>query len=295
MARRNQELSLSEFNRMHRLFHQHRAVSKSQLEKAEQTLNTAKDSVAQLSRAVQLFPYDIKQAQSELSEALAKLESAREDINRCKVFAPFDCRVESASIEVGQYVTAGQEVATLADESILEVDIAVDSRDVRQWLQFEDNKTTWFSGLKRVDCRIYWTEGDDRSFWRGSLHRAVRFNPKLRTLILAVRIDTNKSVSADRQWLPIVEGMFCRVEIPGRIMRNVIRLPSFAVSNEKTVYLAIGNCLKTRPVEVIRIQGDDAFVGSGLKPGDRVIVDRLVNPLENTLLTVIPNKKGVIQ
>ena len=44
--------------------------------------------------------------------------------------------------------------------------------------------------------------------------------------------------------------------------------------------------LKTIPVEIARSQGDEAFISEGLKPGDRVITTRVIDPMENTKLTI---------
>jgi hypothetical protein len=91
--------------------------------------------------------------------------------------------------------------------------------------------------------------------------------------------------------------MFCSVEIPGRAMKDVYRLPSWAVSYENTVYAAVedssgeeneaaGYRLKTVPVEVVREEGDHKYVSTGLKSGDLVVITRLMNPLEGTLLKI---------
>jgi multidrug efflux pump subunit AcrA (membrane-fusion protein) len=60
----------------------------------------------------------------------------------------------------------------------------------------------------------------------------------------------------------------------------------------KHVNISDENHLKTVPVEVVRIQGDYIFVGSGLNSGNQVIVSRLINPLENKLITIIPFGKA---
>ena len=73
---------------------------------------------------------------------------------------------------------------------------------------------------------------------------------------------------------------------PGKIMPGVVALPRWAVSFENTVYVARGNRLKTVPVRVARIQGEEAFIAEGLQEGEQVIVTRLVDPLENALLTI---------
>jgi hypothetical protein len=87
--------------------------------------------------------------------------------------------------------------------------------------------------------------------------------------------------------------MFCAVEIPGRTMRQVFRLPRQAVSFENKVYLANAeDRLKTVDVTVERIEGEFAFVGQGLNPGDVVITTRLIDPLENVLLDIAGDKSA---
>jgi hypothetical protein len=56
------------------------------------------------------------------------------------------------------------------------------------------------------------------------------------------------------------------------------------VSFENTVHVSVDSHLKTVPVEVERVQGEEAFVSGGLAPGDVVVVTRLIDPLENSLL-----------
>ena len=48
--------------------------------------------------------------------------------------------------------------------------------------------------------------------------------------------------------------------------------------------------MKTVQVTVAKISGDVAFITGGLSNGDRVIITRLVDPLENTLLEPLPEK-----
>ncbi len=75
-------------------------------------------------------------------------------------------------------------------------------------------------------------------------------------------------------------------------MENVYRLPRWAVSFSNTVYTVQNNRLKTVPVTVVRSQGEQTFVATGLTPGDRVITTRLVDPLENSLLEIVDKKQG---
>ena len=86
--------------------------------------------------------------------------------------------------------------------------------------------------------------------------------------------------------IPLVDGMFCRVTIPGMTFDQVVVLPRHAVSFENTVYVSKDNRLQTRPVKVGRLEQEQAVVIEGLSPGEIVVTTRLEQPLEKTLLSV---------
>ncbi len=287
---RTRDLAGAEFKRIQTLFESDHVGTRSGVERAEQAFNAAKDHADQMAQAVALYPIRIKEAQSSQAAARAGLSLARANLARCRATAPFTGRIKTVRIEKGQFVPAGQPVLTLADDSVLEIRIPLDSRDARRWLDFDETPTTsqtaWFSRLKPRVCTVYWTEDKKGHQWQGRLDRIVQFDSTARTLTVAVQVDARAAVSAAGGGLPLVAGMFCEVRIPGRSLENVFQLPRPAVSFENTVYLAVDDHLRTRPVQVARIDGDTVYVSGGLKSGDRVITTRLVDPLENTLLQI---------
>ncbi len=296
IAKRNLELSLIGYQRTRSLYAEHQVSTKSELDKAESDLNAAKEQLYQLAEAIQTYPHVLLQAECEVAEATAKLEVVLQDLAKCEIRSPITGRVKEASVEAGKYVEAGQTLATLADDSMLEMEVALDGRDVRQWLRFEEQstprKSVWFHGLSKVACKVRWVE-DTQGYWSGRLHRAVRYNPTTLTLTLAVRIDTANEAPKGNGSVPLAEGMFCRVEIPGKTLRDVVRLPKLAVTYDQTVHVSYNNRLRTVPVQVLRTRGDFVFIGNGLNNGDHVIISRLVNPFENMKLQLISTNKGV--
>lgn len=288
---RNRDLAKAEHERYKKLYQEHEAVSLTHVEKQEQAYNNAKDLAAQLAKTVALYPLQIEEAQSGLAAAQARLDNARINLARCDVKAPFTGRITLAGLEVGQYVAPGQQVVAMANDSILEIHLPIDSGEARKWLRFKDGRSSgWFTDVEPVSCDIRWTD-DDKALWQGILNRVVEFNPDTRTLTVAVRVENHQAVSLEKPRLPLVGGMFCSVTIPGQVLDGVYRLPRWAVSFKDTVYLAIDNRLKTSSVEVARIQGEEAFVSKGIKEGDQVIITRLVEPLENSLLTIHNSNK----
>jgi RND family efflux transporter MFP subunit len=263
------------------------------VDQAERSYNSALDQADQMEQAVSLYPLQIKEAESSLVSAKARLAVAAANLSRATVKVPFDARIKMVAIETGQFVSAGQHVLTLADDSLLEIQVPLDSRDARKWLRFkapskDSAPTAWFAGLQPVACTIRWTEDKNGSRWTGTLHRIVKFDQQTRTLTVAVRISGEAAGNNGSSTLPLVEGMFCQVDIPGQIMKQVVRLPRQAVSFENKAYLATAeNRLKTVAVTVARIEGEHVYVSQGIDPGDRVIVTRLIDPLENSLLDFV--------
>ena len=282
---RNSELAKSEFERVKKLFEKNNVGTQSSVDMAEQAYNNAFNMAAQLKEAVDIYPIQIKETESGLASAEAALEKAEINLERCTVAAPFNARIKQVSLEKDQYVMPGAGVLTLADDSILEIQVSLDSNDARKWLKFTDveEKTAWLSNPENVKCKIRWTEDADNHSWYGILHRAVKFDQKTRTLTVAVRINAKDAVS-ENDSLPLVEGMFCLVEIPGKNLHDVVEVPRWAVTFDNHIYISVKSRLKTIPVEVARIEGDKAYISSGVNPGDKVIITRLVNPLEESLL-----------
>ncbi|MGD8367657.1 MAG: HlyD family efflux transporter periplasmic adaptor subunit [Desulfobacterales bacterium] len=287
---RSRELARAEFDRLRRLFEDDSVGTRSGVEQAERAFNAADDQAAQLAQAVTLYPIRIQEAKSQRASAMARRSLAQANLARCRVTAPFTGRIKAVNLEKGQFAVAGQPALTLADDSVLEIQIPLDSKDARRWLRFdgavESEGGAWFSGLTPVLCRILWTEDKEGHSWQGRLHRVVQFDQKTRTLTVAVRIEAEAAVKSRPEGLPLVEGMFCAVEIPGQRLPGVFRLPRQAVSFENTVYLAVDGRLKTASVDVVRTQGDYAYVSEGIGEGALVVTTRLVDPLENSLLEI---------
>ncbi len=289
--KRSRLLAEKEFKRLKKLLTESRVGTRSRVDAAEQAMNSAIDRYDQMAQMLALYPIQISEARSGLAAAQAQLEIARIRLERCEVRAPFNGRVKTVTLETGQYITPGPPVVTLADDSVLEIHVPLDSRDARQWLRFKANaslnQTAWFAHLQPVKCKIHWTEDQEGHFWEGRLNRVVQFDNQTRTLTVAVRVRAASALAKDTLNLPLVEGMFCQVEIPGRVLGNVVAVPQWAVSFKNTVFRVVDNQLQTQPVHVVYKAKDLAYIDEGLDEGDIVITTRLSDPLENVRVEII--------
>uniref|UniRef100_UPI004056179A efflux RND transporter periplasmic adaptor subunit n=1 Tax=Candidatus Electrothrix sp. TaxID=2170559 RepID=UPI004056179A len=259
---RDLELARKEYQRVSNLYTQKKVGTQSSVEKGEQSVNAIRNQIIPVKESI----------------AQAKLQ-----LSRCVIRAPFTGRVTELHTEQDEYVTPGRDLLTLTDDSDLEVQVSLDSRDAVKWLRFKprtQEDRSWFALPEATNCTVSWTENDATKA-EGRLDRVVRFDPRTRSLTVAVRLQPETSSA-----FPLVQGMFCRVDIEGRSLDRVFLLPRSAVSFEQTVYVTQENRLRTRKVEVARVEGGTAFITNGLEQGEQVIITRLEKPLENSLISI---------
>ena len=259
--KRDLELARKEFARVSDLYRKKKVGSLSNVENAERSVNGIVNQRILVEQALQL----------------AKLR-----LERCVLRAPFTCRITELNVEQDEYVTPGRKLFTIVDDADLEVEVSLDSRDAANWLRFKPGRDrgAWFGLPEDTGCTVSWTENNEVQ-GTGRLDRVVRFDPQTRTLVVAVRLNPDNTAS-----FPLVQGMFCRVDIDGRPLQDVFVLPRQAVSFEGKVYVVRDHRLHSRMVEVARVQDGKALVTGGLQVGETVITTRLENPLENTLVRV---------
>ena len=270
---RDHELVTKEHQRVSNLYKKNSVGSMAGVEKAEQAMNSVANQLAQVQQAT---------------------VRAKVNLDNCQIKAPFTCRVVEKFVEQDQFVSPGRKVLFLADDSRLELPILIDSLDAKKWLKFAEvsqdkQQAAWFAPLQAVAVQVSWVE-DPAVVVTGHLDRVAKYNAQSRTVALVVQIEKEQAVTD--HGMPLVAGMFCAVDIPGQEMNEVVELPRQAVSFENTVFIVRDNRLHTVAVEVARVQGEKAYIAKGLTTGDMVITTRLINPLEQALVTINSSGPG---
>jgi hypothetical protein len=166
----------------------------------------------------------------------------------------------------------------------------LDAQEARAWLRLARDgappDVAWFGRVEPVDCEIRWVEEPNAPPWTGVADRIARFDPETRTVALVVRVSAAQAWGASDDRPPLVAGMFCEVRIPGRAIESVYVLPQRVLTLDRSIRVARDGRLVTVPVEIVRQEGDLAYVRAELAAGDSVITTRLVNPVDNTPVDV---------
>jgi RND family efflux transporter MFP subunit len=200
-------------------------------------------------------------------EAEAALRQAELELARTELRVPFAGRVREKKADVGQHVARGAPLASV---------FAVDWAELRLPIQSDEFA---FLDLPRapaaVDAgpvvRLSGHYAGRRHTWSGRVVRAEgALDPRTRLVHVVARVEDPYGLVSGLP--PLEVGLFVEAEIEGREVPGVVRLPRGALRGDgEVVVVGPDATLRTRRIEVLRIDGETLFVAGGLAAGDRVV------------------------
>jgi hypothetical protein len=110
-----------------------------------------------------------------------------------------------------------------------------------------------------------------RHSWTGRVVRAEgALDPRTRLVHVVARVEDPYGIASGLP--PLEVGLFVEAEIEGREVPGAMRLPRGALRGDgEVVVVGPDAALRTRRVEVLRIDGETVFVAGGLAAGERVV------------------------
>jgi len=207
-------------------------------------------------------------AQAGFAAAQAEFRKALLHLERTGISAPFDGRVSQESIDIGQYVSPGQVLASLYSTNAAEIVIPLEDANLF-WFHVPGFTPGHGRGAKAmVKARIV---GRDMS-WQGRVVRAEgKLDERTRMIRVVVRVE---SPYAKRP--PLGVGLFVSVDIEGRILPEATVIPRSALHQHDVVWVVDKNGrLSFRKVKIARFSGDRVILRSGLSDGEAVGVSSI--------------------
>ncbi len=222
-------------------------------------------------RSLTLREPQIASAKAGLAAAEANLDTARRNLERTEVRAPYAGRVREKNVDVGQFVMVGTPVARI---------YAVDAAEIR--LPLPDDQLAFLdlplnyrgeSGRvrgPRVTLRVKFA-GRNHA-WEGRIVRTEgEIDPRTRMVHVVAEVQNPYGRGADPTRPPLAAGMFVEAEIDGRMVENVAVLPRAALRGTDQVLIVDDeNRLRFRTIDVLRTTIDEVIVQGGLASGERV-------------------------
>ncbi|GMQ75243.1 MAG: efflux RND transporter periplasmic adaptor subunit [Gammaproteobacteria bacterium] len=265
------------------------AVVKANIEQAHTTLAEEQARAAQARRdwkrlgeagepdALVLRKPQLAGARAAVASAEARLTQARLALERTRIVAPYAGRVLERNVDIGQYVTPGTVLVRIYAVDYVEVRLPLTNRQ----LEFVDIPEVYRGDSppeRREDLAVRLSAriGSRLYAWDGRVVRAEgSIDTQSRQLFVIAQVDDPYGKGpAGRP--PLKVGQFVEAEIEGRRLADVIVIPRSALRAGGEVLLVNDeNRLETRAVEVLWSNAQSAVTGSGLAPGERLVLTPL--------------------
>lgn len=230
-----------------------------------------------------LYEPQMKSAEAQVAAAGSSVKQAELDLTRTSVRAPFNCYVRDEHIDVGQYVRAGNKVATVAGTDAVEIIVPLQLEELA-WLQVPRRGRVEKGSAATVRMLV----GADHNEWQGRIVRALgEIDPRNRMakVVIDVIDPFGKKKKAAENRAELTPGMFVEVLLHGVELADVITIPRGALRDNDTVWIVDENeKLKIVKVEIARRERQEVLVRSGLEPGDQVILTGLAAAADGMLL-----------
>ena len=230
---------------------------------------------SQSSREVVLRNYRI--AKATLQDAKLALEQAKRDLWRTEVRAPYDGLVRNERVDIGQYITRGQSIASIYASDSIEVRLPVADRQ----LAYLDIPLGYRGEIveDRRSLVLLSTEYGGKLYeWQGQLVRTeaeIDSRSRMVTAVVRVRAEDNPG----QPELPI--GLFVNAKIKGRWVENIVTLPRAALRNRNQVLIVDSdNRLTYRTVEIMRHENDNILISNGIDDGEVINISPIQAVIE---------------
>ena len=249
------------------------ALQKTQAQQAAASVKAARDAELLRADALSREAADesvaaLRQAEADVAVARAALDAAQVQLQRARIVAPIGGRVELSTVTAGALVTANQTQAltTIQQLDPMHVDIVQSSAELLQLRRQLEGQTA----SRQVQLVL-----ED-----GSVH------PQPATLQFSgVTVDRGTGTVTLRAVVPnpqaaLLPGMVVQARLVAGVDRGVLLVPQQGVSRSPTgdataLVVGAGNKLERRRLQLARTVGNQWLVTSGLKAGDRLVVEGL--------------------
>nr|WP_321456083.1 hypothetical protein [uncultured Cohaesibacter sp.] len=270
------------------------SASQSIVDTAERALLTQDVKVQSLLSTLKLDEAERKVLQQQ--REIAALNLARTELK-----APFDVRLDTVDISVGQYVNKGQQLFSGDGIAVAEVVAQFPIGALSPLFGKAGEEGSPLAALEEgrevsqrhdtLKAKVILQTPKSDIVWDAKVDRvSAVMNPKTRTrgIVLTVADPYGKATPGQRP--PLVKDTAVEVVLEGQPKKDKIAIPASAIRKGQVMVVDAEKRLHFKPVKVAYIQGDIAVLMSGLEPNEKVVVSDLPAPVDGMLVGPKPDK-----
>lgn len=239
--------------------------------------------------ALALKKPQIEEARARREAARAALDQAQLNFERTGVHLPFEGRVVSTAVHIGEFVSVGDPLGRVFATDRVQVRLPLND----QQLAALGLPIGYAADGSAPEVVLKAEVAGQRQQWQGALVRIDAAVDSATRLIYATAEVTDPYGSGRSSGgMPLAVGLFVDAEITGREVRGAVRIPSRGLRPGNQVFVVDSSgLLDIRNAEVAHLTADHAVLLSGLRPGERLVVSTLRNPISGMALATIDEQR----
>lgn len=233
-----------------------------------------------------LYEPQLKNARAGVDSANAALRQAELDLERTSVYAPFPCLVRKEEADLGQYVSVGRSVATVAGTDSAEIVVPLPLGEM-QWLRIPREE----SQGKGSPAIISLTVGGRTLTWKSRVVRSLgEVDPlgRMARAVVAVEDPYNLEKRNRNNSSNLEFGTFVDVEITGRKLTGIYVVPRRALRDDDTVWTVDNDMkLRVKPVTILRRERENLILRDSFKENELVVLTNIPGAADGMKLRLV--------
>ena len=217
-------------------------------------------------------------AQANLRAAKAQYERAQRNLERTTIRAPFDGLVKSKNVDIGQFVGMGSQMGVLYATDIAEVRLPLSDNELAYLQQRSEGQSIPVTLTARVAGKAHQ--------WQAELVRNEGVvDQSSRVIYVVAELKDPYARNEQTQQTPIQFGRFVNATITGSAAQDVVVVPRHVVRMDGTLLVTDATRkLMIREVDILRSDEDNAYISSGVQPGELIITSAVPNAVDGMVL-----------
>ena len=199
------------------------------------------------------------------------IKSTEETLSKYRFYAPFGGTIAEVTLQNGSFVNPGNKIARIIRTDKLELKVDVETADVPWISEGAGAKVETEDGLRH---------------WTGKVARISEYvNPNTQSIDVYVGLNPSDH--------DLYDGLFLKTMIPGKKIDDAMEINRSAVFNGNSVYVVQDSVLKVRQVNIHKVNSE-SVVFNGLKEGDDLVIEPLINAFNNMRVYMYPVEEDQI-
>jgi RND family efflux transporter MFP subunit len=226
----------------------------------------------------------VARAEAAVDAATTNLALAETNLARTRISMPFAGRIQSTSVDLGQFVSPGKSVGKAFSTDRVEIRLPLTDRQLAAMgvpigYHAADNETGLVVDLSAEIA-------GQRYYWTGAIKRLdASVSRDTRTIYATAEVD---DPYGKLEAMPLAVGLFVDARINGRLVEQALTIPAAGLRAGNQVYVINAEgLLEIRQVDVDFRNSEFAVIASGVALGELVVVSAIRNPIPGMRLQSI--------